>query len=314
MERKIDAISFNNVSKLYRAPSFIPWRQAKKTQALNNVSFFCPTGKISCLLGPNGAGKTTIIKIISGLITPCKGEVIISSTINKIGLATTNDRSFYWRLTGRQNLDFFASLYGLSGKSKKNRVQETIKELGLTQEADKPFRLYSSGMKQKLIFARAILSNPEILLLDEPTAHIDPITKKTIYKIIKENFINRFNMTILLCTHDLSEAQLLADQIVLLDKGKVIEAGSLKMIRKKINPHLHIKVKLASLPDITWKDQASFISLKEDKKTFNLEIENEMEIPKIVQTIIKHGGQLLSCEVQEESLLSIFYRLTGGDE
>ena len=118
---RIAAITVDRVSKVYRVPSVLPWRRAALTEALHEVSFRCPEGKISCLLGPNGAGKTTIIKILAGLVLPDDGDACIQgASISgssqrsgcRIGLATPNERSFYWRLTGRQNQEFFAKRFG----------------------------------------------------------------------------------------------------------------------------------------------------------------------------------------------------------
>jgi len=166
-----NAISIQNLSKVYRIPSVLPWRKSRHVAALSEVQFDCPAEKITCLLGPNGAGKTTIIKILAGIVLPEKGDaLVLGESIsqgkvafhNRIGLLTTNERSFYWRLTGRQNLDFFAALYGIKGREKQERITEVLSEIGLESESDKPFRLYSSGMKQKLSLARALIGKPEI--------------------------------------------------------------------------------------------------------------------------------------------------------
>ena len=153
-----NAISIRNLSKTYRVPSVFPWRKARRIQALARVRFDCPAEKITCLLGPNGAGKTTIIKILAAIVLPEEGDATIlgesvsqggPSLRKKIGLLTPNERSFYWRLTGRQNLDFFASLYGITGRMKRERIAEVLSRVGLEADANKPFRLYSSGMKQR---------------------------------------------------------------------------------------------------------------------------------------------------------------------
>jgi ABC-2 type transport system ATP-binding protein len=310
-----NAIVLQDVIKIYRTPSLLPWKKAKKTKALDGVSFTCPQGEITCLLGPNGAGKTTIIEIIAGLVTPDGGTVEIQDVRKRnIGCATPNDRSFYWRLTGRQNLNFFASLYGLTGRKRKIRVEEVLAEMGLTEEADKPFRLYSAGMKQKLILGRAILGEPRILLLDEPTTHIDPVTKKTIHDLIIQNFIKKRGATILLCTHDVLEAQALSDQLIILERGKVITKGSLDEIRKEMNPLLHVEIKCTRIPDIRWTDHLSLISFEQEDNRILCKVQDESEIPMILRSIIEHSGEVLNCNVRQDSLFDIIVRLTEGEK
>ena len=257
------AISVQNILKVYHVPSIFPWKRDRVTVALKNVSFSCPQGKISCLLGPNGAGKTTIIKILSGLILPDAGNAeMLGVSLSKattdfktrIGLVTPNERSFYWRLTGRQNLNFFAALYCLSGKEKKKRVAEALEGVELADEADKPFRLYSAGMKQKLLLARALLGNPEILLLDEPTTHLDPPMQRAVHSLIQEHLVNVRKTTILICTHNLAEAQELSDHLIFLNEGKVLAEGSFASLQMKIASHSHIVLEFARLPKKSWKN------------------------------------------------------------
>ena len=135
-----DAIILSNISKIYRVPSLLPWKLAKKIEALRDVTFSCPMGKITCLLGPNGAGKTTAVKILAGLVLADSGTADVLGTPlsatsykfqRKIGLLTSNDRSFYWRLTGRQNLDFFAALNGLKSKQRRERISSVLSEVDL---------------------------------------------------------------------------------------------------------------------------------------------------------------------------------------
>lgn len=305
----------NDVVKIYRTPSLLPWKKSKKTKALDGVSFACPQGNITCLLGPNGAGKTTIIEIIAGLVTPDHGTMTIPGAYKgRIGLATPNDRSFYWRLTGRQNLDFFASLYGLKGRIRKKRVEEVLAEIGLAEEGDKPFRHYSAGMKQKLILGRAILGEPHVLLLDEPTTHIDPVTKKSIHDLIIRNFIQKMGATVLLCTHDVLEAQTLSDRLIILDKGRVIARGSLDEIRKTMNPLLHVEIKCIGMPRMTWKDRFPSLSVTQDEHRICFRIGDERGIPAVLRAIIEHGGEVYNCNVQEDSLFDIILRLTEGEK
>lgn len=318
----LDAIILDRVSKIYKIPSIFPWRPTEKTKALNNITFTCPEKKITCLLGPNGAGKTTIIKILAGLILPDSGSITIynkplaKSRINKnikIGITTPNERSFYWRLTGYQNLDFYGSLYGLKGKEKKAKISEILKEVGLEKDADKPFRLYSSGMKQKLMFARALLYNPNILLLDEPTNHLDPVSKKSVHGLIKKSLILKRKATVLLCTHDLHEAQEMADRIILLNNGSIIAEGSLSSLRKKIDPNKKVIIKFLKMPKKKWEKNIPIKILNEEDNRILLSMANENILPETIKAAIASGGEIIECRKDEESLYDIFSRLTHGD-
>jgi ABC-2 type transport system ATP-binding protein len=313
-----NAITLENVTKTYRVPSVIPFRKAKITQALRDVNLFCPENQITCLLGPNGAGKTTIIKILAGLVLPDAGNVSAAgvSLMNapiafrtRIGLVTPNERSFYWRLTGRQNLDFYAALYGMQTKERKQRISEVLAGVELDEEADKPFRLYSAGMKQKLLLSRALLGKPEILLLDEPTSHLDPLAKKNIHRIIKERIKGTGKTSVLLCTHDLPEAQQLADHIILLNEGIVLAEGSLPSLRARVQQHYVVDLEFEKYPVAGWDEDlpATLIS-REDYKV-ELKVNDMASIPKIVEAFVNKGGKLISCRRQEESLSDIFSRI-----
>ena len=317
------AITVDRVSKVYRVPSVLPWRRAALTEALHEVSFRCPEGKISCLLGPNGAGKTTIIKILAGLVLPDDGDACIQGESisgssqrsgGRIGLATPNERSFYWRLTGRQNLEFYASLYGLNGAERAHRVSEVLDEVGLDGEESKPFRLYSTGMKQKLLLARAVLCRPGILLLDEPTTHLDPLVRGTIHRLVRESFVGKWKTTVLLCTHDLTEAQELADHLIFLNGGRVQAEGTLASLRAKIQPHVRLILDFAKLPRTGWESGVPLLLYEAEGNRIELEVEGKGVIPDIVEAAVGAGGRLESCRHHEEPLSGIFARLSGGPQ
>ncbi len=187
------------------------------------------------LLGPNGAGKTTLIKILSTLITPDNGEGTIAGLSlatqsfairNKIGMVNTNDRTFYWRLTGRENLDFFATLYNLHGSKKTERINTVLQLVEMKNKDDSRFMSYSSGQKQRLSIARAMLSNPDVLLMDEATTSLDPIATRKLLNFTRETLIKREKKTILWCTHNLHEAADICDRVTILHKGNIVYSGT----------------------------------------------------------------------------------------
>lgn len=314
-------ILFKNVHKIYSMPYLLPWKAAKKVEALKNVSFYCPDRKITCLLGPNGAGKTTIIKILAGIITQDQGLIEINDELLnirsknfflKIGVMASNERSFYWRLTGRQNLEFFCSLYNYKWNEIGKTVSGILSEIEIEKEADKLFGLYSSGIKQKFLLARALLCNPDILLLDEPTSHIDPIAKENIHRLITNNFIKKRKMTILLCTHDLYEAQKLADHIILLNNGSVIAEGSLQYLKSMINPSVKFVIEFLRFPKKGWIKGLPVKAVFEHDKKIEFILQERKIIPEIIEAAVLNAGKVARCMEYEESLLEIFTRLTSG--
>ncbi len=243
-------IEIQNISKsFYPALSFrdiltLKFTQKQKIEALNNVSFCLAKGSVTGILGPNGAGKTTLLKTISTLILPDAGEIIIDSRLrvgeddekikSMIGFVSSQERSFYWRLTGRQNLEFFSSLYGLNKKETSARV-EYLFRLFEIEYADKRFDTYSSGMKQKLSLVRALLQDPEILLLDEPTKSLDITTAINLHSFIKNKLSVEQKKTIVYTTHSIQEAQSLGDSYIIMDRGEIKAEGNTEGLRKKIN-------------------------------------------------------------------------------
>jgi len=318
-----NAISIRKLSKVYKIPSVLPWRKSRRVEALSEVEFTCPAEKITCLLGPNGAGKTTIMKILAGIILPDQGDALVldrsisradSAFRSRIGLLTTNERSFYWRLTGRQNLDFFAALHGFKGAEKRKRVSEVLHEVDLESEADKPFRLYSSGMKQKLNLSRALLGNPEVILFDEPTVHLDPIAREEMHTFIKEKIVQQRRATVLICTHDMTEAQKLADHIVLLHQGKVLAEGSIDTLRTRVKPGHRVVLEFDIFPQDEWLEDKRILSTRVMDNRIELTVVDPTVVPDIVEAAVESGGRVEKCVYQEESLEEIFSEITGRAE
>jgi len=318
-----NAISILNLSKTYRIPSVLPWRKSRRVPALSHVQFDCPAEKITCLLGPNGAGKTTIIKILAAIVLPEEGDVTVlgesvfkgtAALRQRIGLLTPNERSFFWRLTGYQNLDFFTSLYGLTGKKKKNRIAEVLSLVDLEPDAKKPFRLYSSGMKQKLSLARALLPKPRVFLLDEPTTHLDPLARAEIHRLIKEVIVQESRATVLICTHDLAEAQKLADHIVLLDKGTVLAEGSMQGLREKLYTGHRVVLEFDRIPEQGWLQGLQVMDVRSSDKQAAIEIQDLSTVPDIVDAAVRGGGRVSRCIQEDKSLEEIFSDFTGTAE
>ena len=229
-------------------PATAGWRQIIRRSgdllpAVNQVDLAVRKGEVFGLLGPNGAGKTTLIKMLCTLILPSSGSAVVNGFSlqqenqlkQTIGLGTSDERSFYWRLTGKQNLQFFASLYGLEGKLKQERVDTALEQVKLIEVADRRFQTYSTGMRQRLTIARALLNQPKLLFLDEPSKGLDPIASAQLHELIRLELHERQGITIFLTTHNLVEAQQLCDRIAVMDRGLILASGELPELHQKLN-------------------------------------------------------------------------------
>lgn len=207
---------------------------------LNKVSVRVDKGEIFVIMGPNGAGKTVFIKILSALILPSEGSAMVNGydvvreemkVKSSIGLLTGDERSFYWRLTGRENLSFFASLFNLSRDKADKKIRELARLLEI-KELDRRFNEYSAGTKQRIAIARCLLNDPEIIFMDEPTKDLDPSAAKNLRQFIKRDLVGRYGKTVLFSTHNLHEAGLLGDCLAIIDSGRVKAYGSIDRLKE----------------------------------------------------------------------------------
>jgi len=230
----IPPLSFRKLIKL-------GFKHRRPMRALEDTSFSLNKGEILGVLGPNGAGKTTLLKIIATLILPDKGSVVVNGCHpgidddkikSFIGMVSSHERSFYWRLTGRQNLEFFASMYGL--KNAKDKTEELFDLFEINYQ-DNRFDSYSTGMKQKFALIRGLLNDPGLLLLDEPTKSLDYATALNLRNFIKEELVSKKGKTVIFTTHNMDEALDFCDLFMILHKGRVYALGTLDELRKKVN-------------------------------------------------------------------------------
>ena len=208
---------------------------------LQDIHLSAERGNILALVGPNGAGKTTLIKILASLITPTGGKALVCGhdvirnpieAKRKIGFVPSEERSFYWRLSGIQNLRFFAVLHHIRGKERDSRVMAALEAVGLHDKGTVRFREYSSGMKQALGIARGILHDPPVLLLDEPTRSLSPDIAKKIRELIHQKAKNE-GRTVLISSHNLKEVEELADHIAIIHQGAIQALGSISELKAR---------------------------------------------------------------------------------
>ena len=238
------AIETNQLSKQYEvARGWGKRSQSEPILAVSRVSLSIPSGQMFGLLGPNGAGKTTLVKMLCTLISPSGGSARVSgfpledirSIRATVGLVVSDERSFYWRLSARRNLAFFAALHGLSGRQAQERINLALAQVQLTESADRRFSEFSSGMKQRLSIARSLLHQPQILFLDEPSRSLDPKGSQQLHQLLLD-MMRQQGMTFFLITHDLGEAEKLCQQVALMHQGRIRADGPPKELRSRLNP------------------------------------------------------------------------------
>lgn len=254
--------------------------------ALNQISFSINEGEIFGFLGPSGSGKTTMINILTGQLQANSGKTellgkdsqkLLPSDFEELGLVGDTS-GYYEKLSLYNNLLLFARLYGVS----KSRIEEILKQVGLYDSKDTPAEKLSTGMRQRMLLARALINYPKVLFLDEPTSGLDPTTSKKIHKLLQE--LKERGTTIFLTTHDMNEATLLCDNLALLNKGDLIEQGSPSEIIQKYNTEKKVAV--------TYSDST--------KKVVRFEDLQQEDYKKIMT--------IHSCE---PTLEDIFIKLTG---
>jgi ABC-2 type transport system ATP-binding protein len=227
----MDAVIVRNLKKTF----------PNGTPALQGVTLTIKEGEIFGILGPNGAGKTTLLNSISTLLLPDEGEITIlgestskspHSIRQKINLCSGN-ANFAWSLTVRENLRFYAMLYGLKGSAREAKVESLIQAFGLAPFSDRRFDEASTGTKQRMALAKALLNDPQVLLLDEPTVGLDPDIAQRVREYIRD-FHQRTGSTLILTTHYMLEAQMLCQRIAFIREGKILALGTPDELKKQV--------------------------------------------------------------------------------
>ena len=302
--------------------------------ALEDVNIQVKPGEFFGLLGRNGAGKTTLIKILCNLVLPSEGEAYVNGcdvtregkkVRRAIGYVVSEERSFYWRLTGRQNLLFFTKLNNIFGAEAKRRIDKVLALMDLREEADKRFKDYSTGIRQRMAIARALIIDPEILFMDEPTKSLDPSAAEHLKDFIRERIVGEMSKTVLFATHNLHETAELADRIAIIDKARVKACGTIGEIRKHLLRGYTYRIRLIAGGDnvperITALDgvlHAAYRRVPADFSEGELEVEvreRDGIIAEIVELIVHSGGRILELVHEELSLNEIFSKVTEKEQ
>ncbi|UCE12681.1 MAG: ABC transporter ATP-binding protein [Candidatus Heimdallarchaeota archaeon] len=299
--------------------------------AVNQLTLSINEGEIFAFLGPNGAGKTTTVRLLTTLITPTSGNASVAGSCileNKLELRRKigflSDRpNLYLRLSARKNLLFFAKMYGLTHQEASRRIDEMATQFELKERLDSPVGSYSKGMKQKLGILKAMIHSPPLMFLDEPTAGLDPLAQASVRETI-ERAADELDTTIFMTTHNLPEAERLADKIGVINKGKLLIIGSASELRSKISKSNKLVVtcldKVSGYERLL-SDLEGILSIHFLENGHSLEVEvtsfNEIT-PIIVRSLVEKGVSILEVRPTQKSLEEIYKQImnnsNGGTE
>lgn len=295
-----------------------PFARAMRIQALRGVDLAVRRGEVLGLLGPNGAGKTTLLKIFSCLVLPDEGSARIAGvdTIEEnrvkpmIGLVHSDERSFYWRLSARENLRFFARLYDVPSSRIDPRIDELLELTEMSEAADRPFSDYSSGMKQRIAIARALLHDPPILLMDEPTRSLDPASTLTLRRFIADELQGRGGKTILLATHNLREAEALSDRVAILARGKIRQIGTVDEVRRwGISERVYALELAAGRGELRGPFRVLSDETDDGVRRVRVGLESESRFEEMLRALLSSGVALRACDRVEPDLETAFSRI-----
>jgi ABC-2 type transport system ATP-binding protein len=285
--------------------------------ALDRVSLEIPQGEIHGLLGPNGAGKTTLVKILSTVLVPTSGRarVLGHDVVEEaravrpiIGIVFGGERGLYWRLTGRQNLEYWGALYRLSGGETRRRAQQLLERVGLVDKADERVEQYSRGMKQRLHLARGLVGDAKVLFLDEPTTGMDPLAAREFRNLIGE--LIGEGRTILLATHDMVEAENVCDRVTLIDRGTILATESPRSLGRVISRFQRIDVEGAE-PGLLARLRAlpGVHTINETDGSARIEVAEEGATGAVLKLLVDAG--VTSVKTSLPSLEEVYVHLIG---
>ncbi len=303
------------------------WRSSRKeVTALQDVSFNIEPGEVFGLLGPNGAGKTTLIKCITTLLLPTGGRAWINgfqlgaednAIRATVGCMLMGDRGLYWKLTGRENLEFFGALYHLDGVERRRRAAQILEQLGMEELADRTVETYSSGQKMKLAFGKALVNDAPILVLDEPTNTLDVPSARELRATVRA-LNEKQGKTIIYTTHIMSEAETLCERVAIIDRGQLIALGPVAELKQALQQEAVIRFEgvipnlanqaVRQLPGVT---QTALSNVNGYQQLVVVTNTPSAMLPQLITTLSTHSAILNRIEPEEVTLEDVFIAKTG---
>jgi ABC-2 type transport system ATP-binding protein len=329
------AVDVSAVRKTFpKSFGYIAWLRgfgrAERREVLSDITFGIAPGELFGLLGANGAGKSTMLRILAGIVLPDSGRVVVGGADavrqpiemrRRIGLCTGEERSFYYRLSARSNLEYFGALAGIRRAGLRRRVEAVAATVDLSADLDRRFDQFSAGMRQRLSFARALLADPEVLLLDEPTRAVDPVHTYQLRRMVREELVNRQGKTVVLATNLLDEAWELCDRIAVLRGGRIVTIASPEELGRMTRGALRYAVEIDALDEalvarvravpgvigftLAPVDRGTLLSIDLD--------EDPRTLTKLMRAVSANGVSVSSIRPEVVRPADIFSRLTGED-
>ena len=299
-------IEANDLSKQYNADFW----------AVDGVNLNVQPGQILALLGQNGAGKTTTVRMLTALLSPTRGWARVGGfDIRKhpqevranVGVLT-EQHGLYMRMSGDEYLDFFGKVYGLDVKTRKTRADYLMEYFGLSESASRRSGEYSKGMKQKLALARALIHDPSVLLLDEPTSAMDPESAQLVRNEISR--LRSSKRTIIICTHNLAEAEALADQIAIIYRGKILLSGTLEELKRTVLGPVEYEAKFARDFDIgEFELPTGVILASRSASSLRFRVDAPLDMnPKLVNALTSRSAPLVSFQEVPKKLEHVYLK------
>ena len=309
----MNAVTTSDLRRVYKSRDGNP-----DVVALDGVSMTIEEGEVHGLLGPNGAGKTTLVKLLSTVLLPTSGSASIlghdivretKAVRRLIGVVLGGDRGLYWRLTGRENLEYWAALYNVPGSTAKRRVSELLETVGLADRADYLVEGYSRGMKQRLHLARGLVADARVLFLDEPTSGMDPIASREFRRLVEN--LRSEGRAVLLTTHDMAEAESVCDRVTLIDRGKVLAVETPRSLGRLVARYERIDFQgcpdglldsLRAVPGV-----ATVEPLPDGG--YRVELESDAASRRVLEVLV--GAGVTSITTSRPSLEEVYLRVIG---
>lgn len=299
--------------------------EKRSVEALKSVSLEVKQGEVFGLLGPNGAGKTTLIKILTTLLLPTSGDAWINGynitrDENKVrasvGCMLMGERGLYWKLTGRENLEYFGALYHLDPTARRKRSKQIIELLKLDEIADRMVESYSSGQKMNLAFGKALINDAPLLVLDEPTNTLDLPSASELRSIVRQ--LNQQGKTVIYTTHIMSEAETLCDRVAIIDRGELLALGSVDELKKSLQREgvTHVEgvipakaeAAVRSIPSVlqatrTTQDGGALLTV--------VTASGREILPQLIEALTRSGAVIQKITPEELTLEDVFIAKTG---
>jgi ABC-2 type transport system ATP-binding protein len=301
-------------------------------RAVDDVTLTVEPGEVFGVLGPNGAGKTTMVRLLNGVLAPSAGSCRVlgfdpateGGEVRRRTGVLTESPALYERMSARENLHFFGTLYGVAVEQLPRRADAMLDAFGLADRANDKVGGFSKGMKQRLALARALLHEPEALFLDEPTAALDPEAARRVTELIME-FSHQAGRTVFLCTHYLPEAQRLCDRVAVLNRGRLLATGTITELARTLWRGTWVDIEclaVSSAPASALIDTVqalpgvTAVRLEQpdgmEKGTcFAVQVDGDQYIPTVVTALVQRGGQVLRVNPREHTLEEVYFALQG---